>query len=100
MRMASGPRRSTVRKLLPGVQAMALAAVTLVALPGAALADPPPALGWNAPWSDRSYEPAWDYDGDGCYPTPAIGSNGQIATGLKIAGAVNGSCHDCWALAH
>src|SRR5262245_13556017 len=91
----STPRRRFARRAL---SAIVVACTTLVAIPGSAFADPPPALGWNAPWSDRSYEPAFDYDGDGCYPTPAIGSNGVIAPGLAIAGAVNGSCHDSWDL--
>ncbi|WP_394845067.1 NPP1 family protein [Pendulispora brunnea] len=63
-------------------------------LAGVALADPPQALDWNAPWSDRSYEPAFDYDGDGCYPTPAIGRDGTINRGLNPSGALNGQCHD------
>ncbi len=70
----------------------------LVTFPGVAFAAPPPALDWNAPEADRSYEPAFDYDGDGCYSTPAIGSNGVIAPGLELSGAVNGHCHDPWDL--
>lgn len=73
-------------------------AATLFASAGVALADPPQALDWSAPWEDRTYEPAFDYDGDGCYPTPAIGRDGTIAPGLKTTGAVNGSCHDSWDL--
>jgi hypothetical protein len=72
----------------------------LLGFPGAAFAAPPPALGANAPATDRAYQPAFDYDGDGCYPTPAIGSNGVIAPGLDLGGAVNGHCHDAWDLAN
>jgi hypothetical protein len=73
-------------------------AALLVASPGVALADPPAALDWSAPWPDRIYEPAFDYDSDGCYPTPAIGRDGTIAPGLALGGAVNGHCHDEWDL--
>lgn len=77
---------------------LAAVAVLLVAFPGTASADPPPALDGNAPVADRTYEPAFDYDGDGCYPTPAIGRDGTIAPGLKPTGALNGQCRDAWDL--
>jgi len=70
----------------------------LLGISGVAFADPPQALDWSAPSADRTYEPAFDYDGDGCYPTPAIGRDGTIAPGLNTTGAVNGSCHDSWDL--
>ncbi|MDT0381283.1 NPP1 family protein [Streptomyces sp. DSM 42041] len=73
-------------------------AALLLATSGVAFAAPPPALAGNAPAADRSYQPALDYDGDGCYPTPAIGSNGVIAPGLDLGGAVNGNCRDAWDL--
>ncbi|MET0132346.1 MAG: NPP1 family protein [Kibdelosporangium sp.] len=66
----------------------------LVVIPGVAFAEPPAALPGAAPGNDRTYQPAFDYDGDGCYPTPAIGRDGTIAPGLNPGGAVNGQCHD------
>jgi hypothetical protein len=76
-----------------------LAATMLVFVsPGVAFADPPTALDWAAPEPDRTYEPAFDYDGDGCYPTPAIGRDGTIAPGLAMGGAENGHCRDAWDL--
>jgi hypothetical protein len=78
--------------------ALASAIALFVAVPSVAFADPPPALDWNAPWTDRTYQPALDYDSDGCYPTPAIGRDGTIAPGLNPGGAVNGQCHDSWDL--
>jgi hypothetical protein len=93
---AAKTRRSG--KLSFALRSIVVAAAVMVAVPGAAFADPPPALDWNAPSTDRSYEPAFDYDSDGCYPTPAIGSNGVIAPGLNTSGAINGSCHDAWDL--
>lgn len=81
-------------KVRLALRALVASAALLVTVPGVASADPPPALDWNAPWSDRSYEPAFDYDGDGCYPTPAIGRDGTIAPGLAPGGALNGHCHD------
>src|SRR4051812_34873623 len=81
-------------KVLLALRALAATAALLVAVPGVASADPPQALDWNAPWADRGYEPAFDYDSDGCYSTPAIGRDGTIAPGLEPGGALNGHCHD------
>ncbi|MFF2139111.1 NPP1 family protein [Streptomyces sp. NPDC058193] len=70
-------------------------ALTLVlASATSALAAPPAALPANADAMERTFQPAFDYDTDGCYPTPAIGPDGTIAPGLKTTGAVNGSCRD------
>ncbi|MFJ8870059.1 NPP1 family protein [Streptomyces sp. NPDC102473] len=70
-------------------------AITLVlASATSALAAPPAALPANADTMERAFQPAFDYDTDGCYPTPAIGPDGAVATGLKTSGAVNGSCRD------
>src|SRR5690606_36728856 len=44
--------------------------------------------------SDLKWQPAFDYDNDGCYPTPAIGPDGTPAEGLKTSGSLNGNCHD------
>lgn len=60
----------------------------------AAYADPPHNLPQNAGGYDASFSPAYDYDTDGCYATPAIGPDGTLAPGLNTTGAVNGSCHD------
>lgn len=65
-----------------------------VAFPAAALADPPPALPGNATDLEKNFQPAFDYDKDGCYPTPAIGPDGTIAPGLALGGDVNGNCRD------
>ncbi|MGP4021249.1 NPP1 family protein [Saccharopolyspora sp. 5N708] len=62
--------------------------------PAAAFADPPKALPSSASEPDAKWQPAFDYDGDGCYPTPAIGSDGTVAPGLDLAGDVNGNCRD------
>lgn len=73
----------------------AAAAALLVALtPATARADPPRALPENATAEQLEFRPAFDYDGDGCYPTPAVGPDGTVAEGLRTTGAVNGNCHD------
>jgi len=59
-----------------------------------AYADPPPALPGAAPEPDKKFQPAMDYDKDGCYPTPAIGPDGTINPGLDKGGDVNGNCRD------
>ncbi|GLZ35127.1 hypothetical protein Lesp02_73140 [Lentzea sp. NBRC 105346] len=72
-----------------------LGAVLLVALvPGTAWADPPQALPENHTAAEGKWQPAFDYDTDGCYPTPAIGPTGTVAPGLKNSGALNGNCRD------
>lgn len=71
------------------------AAVALVvASPGTALAAPPQALPAAADALEQTFQPAYDYDTDGCYPTPAIGPDGTTAPGLRTTGAVNGQCRD------
>ncbi|MFD5827613.1 NPP1 family protein [Lentzea sp. NPDC060358] len=59
-----------------------------------ARAEPPTALPGDAPIADLRFQPAFDYDTDGCYPTPAIGTDGTIAPGLNPTGALDGNCRD------
>ncbi|CUU56973.1 Necrosis inducing protein (NPP1) [Parafrankia irregularis] len=63
-------------------------------LGGVALAAPPAALPANADSFEQTFQPAYDYDTDGCYPTPAIGPTGVLNGGLNPSGALNGQCHD------
>lgn len=66
----------------------------MVGLAPIAGAAPPRALLAMADEGDSKWQPAFDYDSDGCYPTPAIGPDGTIAPGLAPSGALNGHCHD------
>ncbi|MCK9900168.1 hypothetical protein CC117_12685 [Parafrankia colletiae] len=61
---------------------------------GVALAAPPAALPANADTFEQTFQPAYDYDTDGCYSTPAIGPTGTLNGGLNPSGALNGNCHD------
>ncbi|MFF1547078.1 NPP1 family protein [Streptomyces sp. NPDC058291] len=70
------------------------AAALVVAVPSVAFAAPPQALPQNAEAAELTYQPAFDYDTDGCYSTPAIGPDGTVNGGLKPSGALNGNCHD------
>jgi hypothetical protein len=70
----------------------------VVAFPGSALADPPLALPANADELEQTFQPAYDYDTDGCYPTPAIGPDGTVNGGLEPTGDLNGECRDSWDL--
>ena len=81
-----------VRSLLrPAVAAGgALAIVLLAATP--ALAAPPTALPARAEAIEAKWQPAYDYDTDGCYPTPAIGPTGAVNGGLKPTGSLSGDC--------
>lgn len=83
-------RRGT--RTAPAVLAGAFALV--LGLPGTALADPPTALPADASEMEQRFQPAYDYDTDGCYATPAIGPDGTLAPGLKLGGDVNGNCRD------
>jgi len=73
----------------------ALGSLLLTAfVPGVAWADPPTALDSSVSEPDGKWQPGFDYDTDGCYPTPAIGRDGRIAEGLNPSGALNGNCRD------
>jgi Necrosis inducing protein (NPP1) len=74
--------------------AIAGAGALAVAFPASALEGPPQALPGNASQQETDFQPAYDYDKDGCYATPAIGTDGTIAEGLKLGGDVNGHCRD------
>jgi hypothetical protein len=75
-----------------------LSALVLTVWAAPALADPPRNLPQNAGGYEQSFSPAYDYDTDGCYATPAIGPDGTLNGGLKTTGAVNGNCRDQWDL--
>ncbi|GGL06020.1 hypothetical protein Sme01_55980 [Sphaerisporangium melleum] len=73
---------------------LAATALGVVIPASAALAEPPRNLPQFAGGYEQSFSPAYDYDGDGCYATPAIGPDGTLAPGLNPTGAVNGNCRD------
>lgn len=77
---------------------LAAAGLLVLGTASTAHADPPGNLPQNAGGYEQAFSPAFDYDGDGCYATPAIGPDGTLAPGLKTTGAVNGSCRDQWDL--
>ncbi|KAI1343696.1 NPP1-domain-containing protein [Xylariaceae sp. FL0016] len=57
--------------------------------------DPPPALPENATAGDLKWQPAMDFDTDGCYNTPAIGADGTINPGLDHENTgLATDCHD------
>jgi hypothetical protein len=92
-----------MRKLrsLAKVALGALGAMTLVvALPASAHANVLTLLPQNADGLEQTFSPAYDYDGDGCYATAAIGADGTLNPGLKLGGDVNGNCHDYAQLAN
>ena len=75
MQQSSRIRRASL--ILAGAFALVLA------VPNTALAAPLAALPANADTLDQTFQPAYDYDTDGCYATPAIGPDGTINPGLK-----------------
>ncbi|OLF15899.1 NPP1 family protein [Actinophytocola xanthii] len=82
------------RRISFAVRAVVVALGLVVLLPGVAWAAPPTALPASFAQADGRWQPAFDYDGDGCYPTPAIGPDGTLNGGLNNSGALNGNCHD------
>ena len=55
----------------------------------AAVLTPLPA---NATSFQRTFQPLFDYDSDGCLPVAAIDSSGKLNGGLDDSGAVTGQC--------
>lgn len=94
---ASSPASSR-RKRSRLATVLVAAGLTVMFSASTAHADPPSNLPQNAGGYETSFSPAYDYDTDGCYATPAIGPDGTLAPGLKTSGAVNGSCRDQWDL--
>ncbi|WP_245997535.1 NPP1 family protein [Streptomyces armeniacus] len=72
---------------------LAGSAVLAFVLP-TAWADPPGALPPSVEEPDGKWQPSFDYDKDGCYPTPAISADGTLNPGLDLGGDVNGNCRD------
>lgn len=70
------------------------AAALVLALPATAFAAPPRALPADAESLEQQFQPAYDYDTDGCYSTPAIGPDGTVNGGLNPTGALSGDCRD------
>ncbi|WP_245642110.1 glycosyl hydrolase family 18 protein [Nonomuraea candida] len=88
-----------MRRLLPAVAhvliVVLLTGVGLVAVTSPAWAEPPPPeIPQNASEENLKYQPAMDYDEDGCYASVAIGNNMAVAEGLSLGGALNGNCRD------
>ncbi|GAA0982678.1 hypothetical protein GCM10009551_027940 [Nocardiopsis tropica] len=91
---AGAARRAGRRVPRLALRSLVGALALVVALPAHAFAAPPPALPASHAEADGKWQPAFDYDTDGCYSSPAIGSDGTIAEGLKTSGALNGNCRD------
>ena len=91
MNQSPSPKKKRGRRVFGVALGTAALMVTSAA---AAFAAPPPHLPQNAGGWEQSFSPAYDYDTDGCYATPAIGPDGTLNPGLNTTGAVNGSCHD------
>ncbi len=78
----------------PVLRATVLAVALTLLVPAVAWAAPPTALPSSVTEPEGTFAPAFDYDTDGCYPTPAIGPDGRVNGGLKNSGALNGNCRD------
>lgn len=91
---SSGSSRSLLGSGLRGGVSLLGALGLVIALATPAFAAPPPALPANSSEAEAKWQPAFDYDTDGCYSTPAVGPGGSVAGGLKTSGALNGNCRD------
>ncbi|WP_113699883.1 NPP1 family protein [Nonomuraea lactucae] len=76
------------------LSAVLLAAGTATVTTGPAWADPPPALPAGFTEADGKWQPALDYDEDGCYPTPAIGPDGTLNPGMTPTSGFSAGCRD------
>jgi hypothetical protein len=90
----SGPRRRRWRAGARGGVTLLGVFGLVVASAAPAFAEPPRALPSHSSEAEAKWQPAFDYDTDGCYSSPAIGPDGSIAEGLNTSGALNGNCRD------
>jgi necrosis inducing protein (NPP1) len=75
-----------MRKLSTLAMALLGAMTLVVGLPASAHASVLTLLPQNADGLEQTFSPAYDYDGDGCYATAAIGADGTLNPGLKLGG--------------
>ncbi len=85
----------------PALLLAALVVVSLAAVGGSAVAAPPPASPEStaavpaaAAAADSRWQPATDYDGDGCYPAAAMDASGTPSDGLELGGGLAEGCRD------
>jgi hypothetical protein len=88
------PDRARRRRSFAARALAATAVLTLLLPASMAWAAPPQKIPGSAPAADLQWQPALDYDTDGCYPTPAIGPDGTLNGGLKNSGSLSGGCRD------
>lgn len=55
---------------------------------------PNPGLPENAPSDAKQWAIIFDFDGDSCYPAPAVFADGQPNPGLALGGKITGSCRN------
>jgi hypothetical protein len=80
---------SRLTKALLAVSGATLLTITTTNSVSAAVLTPLPA---NATSFQRTFQPYFDYDTDGCFPAAAIDANGNLNGGLKDTGPVTGEC--------
>ncbi len=92
---AAAPHRarvmaSLISKLMATSGILTAVLIGLTSAPAsAATSSPPTRLSANAGSFERTFQPAYDYDADGCYPTPAIGPTGTLNSGLNPSGSTH-----------
>lgn len=90
------PRPLTLARSLIAVACTTIAVVvaasaTAPPVPRSTSVDPVPA---SASAADSRWQPATDYDGDGCYPAAALDAAGRPSGGLPLGGGLAEGCRD------
>lgn len=67
---------------------LASAVALVVAFPGSALAAPPKALPANADDLEKTWQPAYDYDTDGCYTSYRLPDGVTYLAELELADGI------------
>ncbi|GKQ35754.1 NPP1 family protein [Streptomyces sp. A012304] len=90
--MPQAVMRRTMSRLGKATVVAGTAAALTVGLAGSALAAAPAPLPWQASAFQDKYQPYFDYDHDGCYPSSAVDPSGWLNGGLRPVGDYGGDC--------
>ncbi|TLQ44042.1 NPP1 family protein [Streptomyces marianii] len=91
----SPARKRSKRRRNSRIAAVLGATALAVLLPASsASADQLQPLDMSGSYEEYRYQPAYDYDGDGCYAATAIDKDGNLNPGLRPMGTISSNCHD------
>jgi hypothetical protein len=90
MSQSAKPRRRS--RLAKAAVVLGSVAALTVGLAGSASAAAPNPLPYQASAFQEKYQPLFDYDHDGCYPSSAVDPTGWLNGGLRPVGNYGGDC--------